>query len=82
MQAARPSHEESKESPAGWRRAASSILEVYTEEERELSEPLVEQGLTMHEDERAATALRNEVRPDYGLSDPRRCEESPDIVRE
>ena len=50
--------------------------------ERELSDPLIEQGLAVHADERAAAALGDEVRPDHGLADARWCDERTDLMRQ
>ena len=60
----------------------ANLLDVDTEEERELGQPLVEQGLAVHEHERAAGPLRDQVRPDDGLADPRRSNEGTSLMRQ
>ena len=42
--------------------------------------PLLEQWLSMHEDERAARTLRDEIRAKNGLSDARRRNEDTGVV--
>ena len=36
----------------------------------------------MHEDERATTARRDQVRPDHRLADARWCDEGADLMRQ
>ncbi len=60
----------------------ADILGVDTEEQRELCEPLVEQRLPVHEDERAATTFRDQVRAEHGLADAWRRDECTDFIRQ
>jgi hypothetical protein len=58
------------------------LLRFETQEHTELRHPLVQQRPAMHQDQRAAAALRDEPRPDRRLSGPRRRDEDPDVVCE
>jgi len=60
----------------------ANLLGIDTQEKGELREPLVEQGLAVHEDERATPTLRDQVGPDYGLADSGRCDESAHLMRQ
>ena len=52
------------------------------EEHRELGEPLVEELLAVHEDERAPPALRHEVGAEDRLADAGRRDEDAGVVLE
>src|SRR5436190_1158344 len=53
---------------------------VDSKEQGQLGHPLIEQRLTMNEDQRAPRALSNEIRSDHRLANSRRSNEHSGIV--
>ena len=60
----------------------SDRLRIEAEELRELRDPLVQKRAPVNQDQRAARARCDEVRPDHGLADAGRRDEDTRIVRE
>ena len=58
------------------------LLSIEAEEQRELRQPLIEKGLSMDEDQRAARSRCDEVRADHRLADARWRDEDACVVRE
>ncbi len=58
----------------------ANLFRLDSEKDGELGDPLVEEGAAMDQDQRAASARRDEVCPDDRLADARRGNEDPDVV--
>ena len=58
------------------------VLLIDSEEHRELRDPLVEKVLAVDEDQRAPSALRDQVGAENGLPDARRADEHAKVMRQ
>ncbi len=58
------------------------VLLIDSEEHRELRDPLIEKGLAVDEDQRAPSALRDQVGAENGLPDAGRADEHANVMRQ